>query len=58
MYLCRNMLNIPLQEVGRALGGRDHTTIMHGVEKITAALKTDPSRQTTIEILKKKISPQ
>lgn len=58
MYLCRNMLNIPLQEVGRALGGRDHTTIMHGVEKITDELKTDPSLQNTIEILKKKISPQ
>ena len=58
MYLCRNMLNIPLQEVGRALGGRDHTTIMHGVDKITDELKTDPSLQNTIDILKKKLSPQ
>ena len=58
MYLCRNMLNIPLQEVGRALGGRDHTTIMHGVDKITEELKTDASLQNTIDILKKKISPQ
>ena len=58
MYLCRNMLNIPLQEVGRALGGRDHTTIMHGVDKITEELKTDPSLQNTIDILKKKLSPQ
>ena len=58
MYLCRNMLNIPLQEVGRALGRRDHTTIMHGVDKITEELKTDPSLQNTIDILKKKLSPQ
>ena len=58
MYLCRNMLNIPLQEVGRALGGRAHTTIMHGVDKITEELKTDASLQNTIDILKKKISPQ
>ncbi len=58
MYLCRSLLNIPLQEVGRALGGRDHTTIMHGVDKITEELKTDASLQNTMDILKKKISPQ
>ena len=41
MYLCRNMTESPLQEIGKAMGGRDHTTIIHG----------------TVNILKKKLSP-
>lgn len=35
MYLLRIDLNIPLAEVGRIVGGRDHTTVMHAVNKIT-----------------------
>lgn len=41
MYLLRTQLNIPLQEVGRLIGGRDHTTVMHAVEKITNLVSTD-----------------
>jgi chromosomal replication initiator protein len=35
MYLLRTELSLPLEEVGRIVGGRDHTTVMHAVEKIT-----------------------
>jgi chromosomal replication initiator protein len=35
MYYLRTQLSLPLQEVGRLVGGRDHTTVMHAVEKIT-----------------------
>lgn len=35
MYLLRTQLGLPLQEVGRLIGGRDHTTVMHAVDKIT-----------------------
>jgi chromosomal replication initiator protein len=35
MYLLRRNLGLPLEEVGRLIGGRDHTTVMHAVEKIT-----------------------
>lgn len=58
MYLCRNILSTPLQTIGKLLGGRDHTTIIHGSEKISADLKKNPSLQGTIDTLKKKISPQ
>ena len=58
MYLCRSMIDIPLQSIGKVLGGRDHTTIIHGCEKIAADLKKDDSLKNTIEILKKKINPQ
>ncbi|MBI4137392.1 chromosomal replication initiator protein DnaA [Candidatus Roizmanbacteria bacterium] len=38
MYLLRHELGISLSEIGRLLGGRDHTTVMHGIEKITNLL--------------------
>lgn len=41
MYILRIEMGLPFEEVGRLLGGRDHTTIMHGVEKITALASTD-----------------
>lgn len=58
MYLCRNMTDTPLQNIGKALGGRDHTTILHGIDKISADLNSNPTLQNTIDILKKKINPQ
>ena len=51
MYLCRSMMDIPLQSIGKVLGGRDHTTIIHGYEKIAADLKKDEGLNNTIEIL-------
>ena len=41
MYLLRRELGLPLTEVGRLVGGRDHTTVMHAVEKITHLASED-----------------
>ena len=57
MYLCREMTSTSLQLIGKSLGKRDHTTILHGIEKIAADLKTNESLASTIEVLKKKINP-
>ena len=57
MYLCRNMTEVPLQEIGKAMGGRDHTTIIHGIEKISKDIEKTPTLQNTVNILKKKLSP-
>ncbi len=57
MYLCRNMTDVPLKTIGEYLGGRDHTTIMHGIEKISTELRTNEQLKSTIETLKKKIAP-
>ncbi|MCI7813258.1 MAG: chromosomal replication initiator protein DnaA [Lachnospiraceae bacterium] len=57
MYLCIEMLEMPLKNIGEVLGNRDHTTIMHGSKKITKELQTSESLRNTIDILKKKISP-
>lgn len=34
MYILRTEYNLPLEEVGRLVGGRDHSTVLHGVDKI------------------------
>ena len=41
MYLLRNQLGIAFEEVGRLVGGRDHSTVMHAVNKITQLATTD-----------------
>jgi len=57
MYLCRTMTDAPLKNIGEYLGGRDHTTIMHGIDKISTELRTNEQLKSTIETLRKKISP-
>lgn len=58
MYLCRTMTDTPLQTIGKYLGGRDHTTIIHGHDKIAADMDKNESLRNTLEILTKKINPQ
>lgn len=58
MYLCRDIMATPLQTIGKCLGGRDHTTIIHGADKIKSDLQNNPTLQNTIDILRKKICPQ
>jgi len=41
MYLAAKITERSLPQIGEALGGRDHTTVLHGARKITAALETD-----------------
>ena len=48
MYLMREETGASLAEIGRALGGRDHTTVIHGIEKIEARLQEDSALRTRI----------
>jgi len=41
-YLLKTELRLPYEQIGEILGGRDHTTIMHGVEKTNRAILSDP----------------
>ena len=41
MYLCREMAAASLPEIGRAFGGKHHTTVLHSVEKIQESKKTN-----------------
>lgn len=56
IYLLRSVLNLPLKKIGELLGGRDHATIAHAVDKIANLIETDSSVKQDIEVLKKKIS--
>ena len=56
MYLCREMTDVPLVTVGELLGGRDHSTIIHGCDRISTDLRTNEQLQSTIENLRKKIA--
>ena len=53
MYLLRTSLQLPLQEVGRLIGGRDHTTVIHAVEKITRLASNNVKIQEDIQRIKK-----
>ena len=57
MYLCRELTNVPLVTVGELLGGRDHSTVIHGCEKISTELQTNEQLKSTIDSLRKKIAP-
>ena len=57
MYLCRNMLEISLSNLAKILGKKDHTTIIHGINKIEDELLTNEELKNKIEIIKKKINP-
>ena len=51
MYLARELTDSSLPEIGDIFGGRDHTTVIHAVDKIEGELKLDPSLQNTINEL-------
>jgi chromosomal replication initiator protein len=51
-YLLLNEVNLPLEEVGRLLGGRDHTSIMHARDKIHTDLSTNPQINKVINQIK------
>lgn len=52
MYLLYKDLNLPYEQVGRLFGGRDHTTVIHAVEKIADKIKTDPAMAKIIADIK------
>ena len=57
MYICRKILpDSSLPEVGKAFGGRDHTTVMHSCEKIAGELEYDSQLQDVILDLERKIT--
>lgn len=56
IYMINDMLEIPLVSIGKLFGGRDHTTIMHARDKITAEIKTNRKTQTFVSEIKKMLT--
>jgi chromosomal replication initiator protein len=49
MHLVRELLQVQLVEIGNAFGGRDHSTVIHSLERVTAEMEQDPSFKTRVE---------
>jgi chromosomal replication initiator protein len=49
MFLTRHLLGTQLIEIGNAFGGRDHSTVIHSIEKTTSAINTDPTFKARIQ---------
>ena len=55
MYLCRKLTDTSYVNIGKLLGKKDHTTIIHGVNKIEDELKNNDELASKVETIKKKI---
>ncbi len=56
MYLCRDLTDLSLPKIGEEFGGRDHTTVMHAISKISDEIQTDSETRRTLDELKRSIS--
>ena len=52
MYLCRNVANMSLPQIGKDFGKRDHTTVMHACNKIEQDIKTNSNTKLIVESVK------
>ena len=51
MFLCRRLTEASLPEIGRVFGGRDHTTVLHAVEKIELEIAQDTHKKQAVDQL-------
>ncbi|MBT4880894.1 MAG: chromosomal replication initiator protein DnaA [Alphaproteobacteria bacterium] len=53
MYLAKKLTTKSLPEIGRAFGGRDHTTVMHAVRTVKTIMQSDSAFAEEVELLKR-----
>ena len=53
MYLCRNVANLSLPQIGKDFGNRDHSTVMHSVSKIEKEIETKNNTKLIVESVEK-----
>jgi len=58
MYLCKHQLRCSYPEIGRAFGGRDHTTVMSGVRRIEDLRENDAEVRAHLEALRRKLGDE
>ncbi len=57
MYLLKQETDFPLSQIGKELGGRDHSTVIHACEKIANSINHDPSLRQKIQQIKRELYP-
>jgi chromosomal replication initiator protein len=55
MYVARELTEHSLPEIGRGIGGRNHSTVLHAVNRVGAALRTDPAVRTAVDNLRRRL---
>ncbi len=55
MFLARQKTNLSLEEIGGHFGGRDHTTVMHSVQKIEGKVEEEPSFRAQVEQMEQRV---
>jgi chromosomal replication initiator protein len=55
MYLCKQLTTRSYPDIGRRFGGRDHTTVLHGVRKIEELMPKDDQIARDVEALIRKL---
>ncbi len=56
MYLARELTDASLPQIGEALGGRDHSTVVHGCAKINAALASDTALAQDVSAIRRQLN--
>jgi chromosomal replication initiator protein len=56
MYLARDMLSMQLVEIGQAFGGRDHSTVIHSVDKVERQMVRDRTFKERVEMARQELS--
>ncbi|MCM1188676.1 MAG: chromosomal replication initiator protein DnaA [bacterium] len=57
MYLCRELTDVSQVNIGKILGKKDHTTVIHGVKKIESEIENNEDLRNKIDIIIKKLNP-
>jgi chromosomal replication initiator protein len=55
MYLEKLLLDLPYTQIGLRFGGRDHSTVIHSIQKVTQLLADDPELQRTIDLVRERL---
>lgn len=57
MYLARELLSLQLVEIGQAFGGRDHSTVIHSLERVREGLARDPQFTSKVQAVQRALQP-
>jgi chromosomal replication initiator protein len=56
MFLCRQLTDTSLPAIGKAFGGRDHSTVIHSINLIEKKMEANPEVKNSVEIIRKRLS--
>lgn len=57
MFFCRELTSNSLQNIAKAIGKKDHTTVLHGIKTITKEMESNEELKNKVDIIRKKLMP-